>query len=102
MTRQRAVFVPGPEPQVVLHVLMIHDCTGPAGPIAAERIRWFVGPDWLAALEAAIYCEASVGVPAVAIQQGLSGREVHARVGELVERVVEQDARAKRDVEAYY
>jgi hypothetical protein len=102
MDMQQAVFVIEPEPQVLLRVLMIHDCTGPAGPIEAERFRWFAGPAWAEALAAAVEAQPSIGIPAVMVQQGLDGPAVQAGVQAAVDALVARDAAARRAVEAYY
>ncbi len=50
--KQRPVVVFEPEPAVLLMNMMLHDLTGPTGPLEQQRFRFHVG-DWQAAFEAA-------------------------------------------------
>jgi hypothetical protein len=103
MDMQQAVFVIEPQPQVLLHVLMIHDLAADsAGAIAAERFRWFVGEDWHAQLHLAITEEPTIGVPNVTIKQGLDGNAVHAGVQATIQSLIAADNRTAREVETYY
>jgi hypothetical protein len=102
MDMQQAVFVLEPEPQVLLHALMIHDYTGANGAIAAERFRWFIGADWSDAMAVANETQPSVGLPTVTIQQGLDGPAVQQDVQRSVRNLLEQDAVTEREIERYY
>ena len=102
MDMQQAVFVLEPQPQVFLHALMIHDYAGPNGPIAAERFRLFVGPDWQAQLEAAISHQPSIGLSNVLIQQGFDGAAVAEGVRAGICALAARDAVLKQDVADYY
>jgi hypothetical protein len=102
MDMRQAVFVLEPEAQIVLHVLMIHDLAGDDGPIAAEQFRWFVGPSWLAELNDAVERQPTFGVPGVTLQQGPAAAEIHAGVQAAIQRIVERDNSARREVDAYY
>lgn len=42
--QQQPVFVLEPDPEVLLACLMLHDYTGPTGPIEQARFHWAVGP----------------------------------------------------------
>jgi hypothetical protein len=102
MDMEQGVFVLEPEPQVLLHALMIHDFAGPAGPIVAERFRWFVGPHWAAQLAAASVEQPSIGLPGVTLQQGMEGASVQRQMGPMFAGIAERDAAAKRAVDEYY
>jgi hypothetical protein len=102
MDMQQAVFVLEPEPQIVLHALMIHDFACEGGPIAAERFRWFAGPDWLVQLNDAVERQPALGLPGVTLQQGSNAAEIQAGVRSTIQRIVDRDAAARREVETYY
>jgi hypothetical protein len=102
MDMQQAVFVCESEPQIVLHALMIHDFGGDDGPIAAERFRWFVGPNWLSQLNDAVEREPALGVPGVTLQQGPNAAEMQAGAQSALRRIIDRDAAARRDAESYY
>jgi hypothetical protein len=102
MDMLQAVFVLEPEPQIVLHGLMIHDFGGDDGPIAAERFRWFVGPNWLTELNDAIERQPTLGIPGITLQQGPNAAEIQASVQSAIQRIVERDTVVRREVDAYY
>lgn len=102
MDMQQAVFVFESEPQIVLHALMIHDFGGDDGPIAAARFRWFVGPNWLADLNDAVERNPALGVPGVTLQQGPHATELQAGAQAALQRIIDRDAAARREAEAYY
>jgi hypothetical protein len=102
MDMEQAVFVFEPDPQLVRLVLMLHDFSGPAGAIAAERFRWFIGPDWAEQAEEAARQMPSQGLPAISLQQSLDGAEMHARVEAGIQRLIEADDARRQEIEAYY
>jgi hypothetical protein len=101
MDTQQAVFVLEPRPQVLLHALMIHDFAGPTGPIAAERVRWFIGPDWAHALNDAVQQQPSIGLPITMIQQGLDAATIRDEVQAALQRLAARDTADKREIENY-
>jgi hypothetical protein len=102
MDMEQALFVIEPRPQVLFHALMIHDYTGLAGPIAAERFRWFVGADRSRQLADASEAEPGIGLPAVTVQQGLDGASVAAEVQSIMAAVNARDDADRRAIEAHY
>jgi hypothetical protein len=102
MDMRQAVFVLEPEPQIVLHALMIHDLGGDDGPIAAERFRWFVGTSWLTQLNDAVERQPTLGVPGITLQQGPAAADISAGVQTAIQHIVERDNAARREVETCY
>jgi hypothetical protein len=96
------VFVLEPQPQVLLHALMIHDFSGDAGPIAAERFRWFIGETWTTEFDRAVEERPTIGVPGITLQQGFTGQPVATHVQATLKSIGERDAAAKREIEAHY
>ena len=93
LSTEQAVFLLEPEAQLLLLCLMIHDYTGPAGPIEQDRVRWFVGRDWATRLAEAVDRDPMLGVPSVMLLQGLEGPAIQAQVQSLTADVIEQDRR---------
>src|SRR4051812_33290084 len=75
---QQALFLLEPEARILLLCLMIHDFTGPSGPIEQDRVRWFVGPNWAGDLAGALEADPCIGLPGVSIAQGPRGAESRA------------------------
>jgi hypothetical protein len=102
MGMEQPVFVLEPDPHVALHCLMIHNYTGPRGPIEQERFRWFIGPNWAAELERLAADDPFTGLPLYVIGQGLAGGAMRERLDAMNAAVVERDAGIRERVEDYY
>jgi hypothetical protein len=99
---EQGVFLIEPDAQVLLHCLMIHDYTGPAGPIQQRRFRWYVGPTWREDITHVLTNDPYLPCPAVTICQGIDSAPLAAALRDLVQVMVERDARLKSQVDAYY
>ncbi len=99
---EQAVFLIEPDAQVLLHCLMIHDYTGPAGPIQQRRFRWYVGSTWREDITHVLTNDPYLPCPAVTVCQGLESAPLAAALRDLSQVMVERDARLKAQVDAYY
>jgi len=99
---KQPVFVLEPEPQVLLHCFMIHDCTGSQGPIEQERFFWFVGPEWERELEAAVAADPYLGCPVVSVPLGLHGQSMREGMQRIVQTILHDDIEAARRVAAFH
>lgn len=102
LSQEQPVLLVEPQPQLLLHGLMIHDYTGPAGPIEQPRFRWLIGPGWKAELEASLESDPFAGCPAVTVGQALDAAAIQAKLQSVVAAIGERDARHKAEVETYY
>lgn len=102
LSTQQPVFVLEPDPQVALHCLMIHDYTGPDGPIEQGRFWWFVGAEWGDELERAALADPFVGCPLMVLGQSLQTAAIQARLKTIVGKVTDDDLAARDRVEEYY
>ncbi|MDB5329017.1 MAG: hypothetical protein JWP03_168 [Phycisphaerales bacterium] len=99
---QQAVLVLEPDAHVVLQTMMIHDYTGPQGPIEQPRFQWFIGPDWLDSVERALHADPFLPCPAITIGQGLGPAPIQAELGELLRKIGKADEQTAAAVEQYY
>jgi hypothetical protein len=97
-----AVFLIEPDAQVLLHCLMIHDYTGPGGPIQQRRFRWYVGSSWREEITHVLVNDPYLPCPAVTVCQGLDSTPLAAALRDLSQVMAERDARLKSQVDAYY
>jgi hypothetical protein len=99
---RQPVFVLEPEPQVLLHCLMIHDCTGPQGPIEQERFFWFVGPGWERELEAAVAADPFLGCPVVSVPLGMHSPSMREGMQRIIQSILQADIEAAGRVAAFH
>ena len=99
---EQALFLLEPEARILLLCLMIHDFTGPSGPIEQDRVRWFVGPNWSGDLADALEADPYLGLPGVSIAQGPRGAEARSALQSLTARVLENDKQIAQELANYY
>lgn len=99
---EQALFLLEPEARILLLCLMIHDFTGPSGPIEQDRVRWFVGSNWASDLAEALEADAYLGLPGVSIAQGTRGPEARTGLQALTARVLEDDKRIAQELANYH
>ena len=102
MDKAQPVFVIEPEPHVALQCLMIHDYSGPRGPIEQARFGWFVGDGWERRLEETLLADLFLPGPSLLVGQGGSDASIQPRVREIIQKLADLDARLAAQVDAYY
>ncbi len=70
MDQQQVVHVIEPDPHLLVMCFALHDYTGPSGPIADERFRWYVGPGWSSDYRAAVFADTMLPPPVTCVQVG--------------------------------
>ena len=102
MDKQQPVFVIEPEPQIVLQCLMIHDYSGPRGPIEQARFLWFVGADWQTRVEATLGADLFLSSPSLMVGQGFDAPRIQAGLREAVAKLVALDKELAAQIERRY
>jgi hypothetical protein len=102
MDKEQPVYVIEPEPQILLQCLMIHDYAGATGPIESDRFRWFVGPEWDAALERELLSDPYLPVPSVTVGQGYDTPRIQERLRVITQKLVDRDAELTAAVNDHY
>jgi hypothetical protein len=100
--RQHAIALFEPDPRLLLACMMIHDYTGPAGPIEQERIRWFIGAEWKCQLNETCLADLMIPYPQVMIRLGRDSAAIEAGVKEFLAAADRLDARARLQLQSYY
>ncbi len=87
---------------LVLTCLMIHDYSGPAGPIEQQRFAWFVGSEWFSAYEAAIEAEPCLPPPSVTITLQADARPIANHLTRVRDEALQRDEELRRQIEVHY
>lgn len=99
---QQVVYLVEPEPLAVIPCLMIHDYTGPDGPIAQPRFQWFIGPTCTKDLESRVAEDPYLPLPVTTISQCPRAVEVNAEVMGVIQRVLAAQEQDQERARAYY
>jgi len=102
MDEQLPVYVFEPDPQVVLQCMMIHDFSGPEGPIEQGRVHWFVGSNWDAEYESCISNDSFLACPSMIVGQSISTQDIGRRLAAIAKKMEAKDQANAREIEAYY
>ncbi len=99
---QQVVHLFEPDAQLVRVVMMIHDFTGPRGPIEQPRFGWFVGPQWQADFERTICDDLHLPAPAATVSQSLDLDEIKVGLKTASEAYAALDQQLDEQVKTYY
>ncbi len=72
------VYLLEPDLELVIHCLMLHNLSGPGGPIEQRRFQWFVGPSWQTAATQALLDEPMLPNSGCVIGQGVDAPAITA------------------------
>lgn len=98
----QAIHVFEPEVEVLMHTMMIHDYSGPDGPIAQKRFYWHVGPKWKEQYQQAMNQELFLPQPTVMLHLMGDDLGVTALVEDTQKVVNEQQVPIQNKLDAYY
>ncbi|HEX5244777.1 MAG TPA: hypothetical protein VFW23_16050 [Tepidisphaeraceae bacterium] len=102
MDEQLPVYVFEPDPQVVLQCMMIHDYSGPEGPIEQGRVHWFVGSDWDAEYESRVSNDSFMACPSMLVGQSIATQDIGRRLATIARAMEAVDGANAREIESYY
>jgi hypothetical protein len=100
--REQAVCLFEPDPRLALACLMLHDYTGPDGPIEQGRFLWFVGDRWAEHFHRDFRANLMLGYPQVTIRLGLRSAEIDRELAKFLESVSVLDKQFVGETQAYY
>lgn len=102
MDEQLPVYVFEPDPQLVLQCMMIHDYSGPQGPIEQPRVHWFVGQNWDAEYEKCLCNDPFLACPSMLVGQSIGTQDIGRRLAAIAKKMAAMDEANAREIEAYY
>ncbi len=95
-------FLVEPDAGLVMACLMIHDYTGPLGPIEQQRIFWCVGQEAVSEFEALFTRDPHLVVPRLSVRLGFSDVSLSKRISQLAGRIADDEAETARRVLLHY
>lgn len=103
LNKTHAVHLFEPCAELLMQTMMIHDYTGPSGPIEQARFNWHVGPQWQQAYEAAMLGSTHTLPEPVTIAQ-LSGDQdqLTTLLKAVQDKGQTRNDRVKARIDAYY
>jgi hypothetical protein len=99
---QQAIYLVEPFPELVAHVLMLHDWSGPASPICDPRFHWFVGPGAAQRLGDAWLADPWLSRPRRIAAQGIDSAALSQAIQQEVRRADARDLDRRLAVHARY
>jgi len=100
--RQQPIFIIEPDPRLVLTALMLHDFTGPNGPIEQARFQWFVGADWDAVLLKTLNDDLFLPFPEINVRLGAGAVAIEAKLKDVLQKILLEDGRLNSVNRKYY
>jgi hypothetical protein len=98
---QQPVYLFEPDEQALLAALMIHDYSGPQGPIEQPRFAWCIGPDWLVQARELLIDEPYHPPPAFQVTQSAEPSGLKQAIGSLLESLYPVYERARLELAAH-
>ncbi len=102
MDQAQTVHVIEPDAELARMCMMLHDYTGPLGPIEQDRFQWHVGPEWKQTLREALLTDLSLPAPLRQASQGSASREIAAEIDAVLAELARREDAWKQENEAYY
>lgn len=102
MDEQLPVYLFEPDPQVVLQCMMIHDFSGPQGPIEQARVHWFVGAKWDAEYENCVSNDPFLACPSMVVGQSVATQVIGRRLAAIAKKMEGMDEANAREIDSYY
>ena len=102
MDEQLPVYVFEPDPQVVLQCMMIHDFSGPEGPIEQARVHWFVGSNWDVEYESCVRTDPFLACPSMIVGQSIATQDIGRRLAAIAKKLEAMEQANSREIDAYY
>lgn len=100
--RQQALFVFEPDARLLFACLLLHDFTGPNGPIEQERVRWYVGPHWASDYRIDALTERYLPFPAHTIKLNPDTAAIDQVLNGVLHELGVADVNAGREIKSYY
>jgi hypothetical protein len=102
LTQQHPVFLMEPDAALVFAALMIHDYSGPDGPIVQQRVHWLIGPDWADRFEALLRDDPYTLGPQGVVGLGPDAPAIQQQVQARTDRVADHAMRIRQRMHAHY
>lgn len=100
--RRQAIFLFEPDPRLVFACMLLHDFTGPTGPIESQNVMWYVGPKWAEQFRLDILTDRYLPFPQTTIKLGHSPGPIEQALQSALGELGAVDIRSSNEVRSYY
>lgn len=91
-----------PDLSLVHTCFMLHDYTGPLGPIEQKRFQWYIGSDWQDQYRAAIHGDLMLPCPCALVQQSTDRQLITPKIHEIGKELIQREATLREQNQAHY
>lgn len=102
MDRQQAIFVFEPDARLVFATMLLHDFTGPTGPIEQKRVHWYVGTNWLGAYRVDALTDRYLPFPITTLKLGIEPATIESGILGVLKDINALEQRAGQEIQRYY
>ena len=102
LDREQAIFVFEPDPRLALACMLLHDYSGPNGPIQQRRIQWYVGPKWLEQYRLDALTNRCLPFPNTTLKLGINPAPIEQGVIQVIGELSAMDRKYAKEVSDYY
>ncbi len=102
LNKQQCVFIFEPDARLVRMTMMIHDYTGPNGPIEQKRFQWFVGRVWHKNFRRTILNDLQLPLPRTTITQSPDYKQITTEITAIADDYNAADQQRRQSIEAHY
>ncbi|MCP9861437.1 hypothetical protein [Cyanobium sp. Cruz-8H5] len=99
---QQCVYLLEPNPANLMMVMLIHDLSGPNGPIQQPRFHWFVGRDCVAEFRGSMLADLYLPFPQVTLANAPDGTQLAGQLPQAMRDLVACDARLEQQLSRRY
>lgn len=100
--RRQAIFLFEPDPRLLFACMLLHDLTGPGGPIESQNVLWYVGPKWAEQFRIDILIDRYLPFPQTTIKLGHDARPMEEALQSALGELGASDTRSAQVVRSHY
>lgn len=100
--QQQCVHLIEPHTEVVMAAMMLHDWSGPTGPIQDRRFQWWVGETWMDDLHSALENDPYLPLPERPVRMSIAPDELDAMLRNVIAAVQESERKVAGRVKRRY
>ncbi|MEX2212716.1 MAG: hypothetical protein WD768_01225 [Phycisphaeraceae bacterium] len=102
MDMQQTIHLFEPDFSLMLACFMLHDYSGPEGPIEQARFQWFIGKDWAKDFERALEADLMLPPPVALLEQSVQRGVIGESINLIIESYNSRAAQWKADAQQWY
>jgi hypothetical protein len=100
--RRQAIFFFEPDPRLVFACMLLHDFTGPNGPIESQNVLWYVGPKWAEQFRLDVLTDHYLPFPQTTIKLGHNPQPIEQALQSALGELGATDLRSTNAVRTHY